>query len=496
MALSLSTDSRPLPLSPRLLGAGACVLLAVAAGVAVPRFGPAVLAFGLMGAALVIGTVRWPTLGLLGVLVLTSTAFTYGALPRVGTSGAALYAPEALIVLLLAWAASRKPALASGRPIAGLAIGAILVSTVLSVLVGVLFRGESLQENLTAARYMSLYGLYFVARAVCREPGRLRRLMLWLMAIGVVTAVFYDLLVLTPIKDVLSQYAWLSISVKDLYVGQGVDNISDGRVFMPGRALVQILFFPAVVATFTLPGGWLRRSMILCSILFGFTIVLIYTRAVWVTTLIALGLLIVVADRQQRARMTRLVWLMPVVISALAVILLYHGSTTTSWLDVVSQRFATVFTDNVNDQHLQDRFAEVSAVLDRTADNYITGAGFRASVGTQWVFDSSGQLVQTDVYTWHNGYSSLLLNVGLLGLGSFLALAALMIRYAWQVWQVRSADLFVWSCVAGLGLALVRILMNALTESNFTDSFTVPLIAVSIAVLELYVMRDREAVAG
>ena len=47
----------------------------------------------------------------------------------------------------------------------------------------------------------------------------------------------------------------------------------------------------------------------------------------------------------------------------------------------------------------------------------------------------------------------------------------------------------------GFGVSLVRVLMNGLTESTFSDSFTVPLLVISLAFLERAVIEWRARLA-
>jgi O-antigen ligase len=113
------------------------------------------------------------------------------------------------------------------------------------------------------------------------------------------------------------------------------------------------------------------------------------------------------------------------------------------------------------------------------------GVGFNAPIATTLVYEPQvDDFVPQEVFAWHNGYLSLLLNVGLLGL-SFFSLIAVRIVAGWaRIRRAVPTDLFVWAFSTGVGLSLVRILLNGSTESSFTDSFTVPLLAIGIALLE------------
>jgi O-antigen ligase len=318
------------------------------------------------------------------------------------------------------------------------------------------------------------------------------------MILGLATALFYDAAVLTELRGVLGRFPILGVSIEDLYLGQTTASVAGGRVYMPGRALVQLLFFPALLAMLLAADAARTRRYGLISLAFGATIVLIMTRAVWVTTIVVLGVTMLLVDRQRRFRLMQLC--MGIVALALVVVIslrVFSLSPLNLSPEVFGERFMTVVTDNFDDPTLQYRISEASAVLQRSAQNWLTGVGFWAPIGSQLAYDQNADsIVARDVFAWHNGYLSLLLATGLVGLSFFVLLWLAVVRHCYaciQFGKTRLIDPFVVAITLGFGLSLVRILLNGFTESVFTDSFTVPLIAMGAAVLERGVEFQRSA---
>jgi O-antigen ligase len=466
------------------------LLIALAAGALLPMYGTWLTAGPLLGLMLAGAVFVWPMAGLLATVSLTSTIFAYGALPRVGSSGASLYLPEILLILLVLWTL-RQPASGArllGKPgAADLAIVGLLVASAVSVAASWLLRGESISANLTQARWMAFYALYFIARRLLAEPRAFRRLIYGLFGIGAITAVIFDLLVLTNFRDLVQAYSWFSIDAYDLYVSAALDAVQGARIYMPGRALVQLLFLPALVGLIVSPPGVFRRVSLGLTLLFGLTTILIFTRMVWLTTLVTVFVLALLLSHKHRGDLLKLGG--GVIATVLAASLLLSFSnfwSETSPLEAIYQRFGTVFADNVQDQDAQYRIDEATATLTKASENWVLGSGFLATVRTVTVYDkNTGNPLLQEVGTGHNGYLSLLLNTGLLGLGFFLTLCWLIVRATWMArTHLPTQDWFTWAMTLGFGLSIVRILMNGVSESTFTDSFTVPLIAVAFALVE------------
>src|SRR6266498_1013036 len=497
MALAVATPIR------RLAWAGpavAALVLAVLLGALLPLLGTTAIALAL-GVVLLVLTARWPALWLLGVVALTSTIFQYAELPRVGSAGTSLYLPEVLLLIVvgasLYWVLRARPRLAT-PPLTAMLVAAILIATGLSVLAGAVLYGRPIQEQVSAGRFMALYALYFPARYLLGKRDTYRWLLIGLLALAGLTAVVYDLVVLTPLRDALVAYPWFAATIQNLYVSPTLDAIEAGRVYMPGRALIQVLLFPALVLAVTLsPGSLARRAAIALSVLLVLSVVLIFTRAVWLTTLLAFALLVALAAGRLRRALLQIT-----LVGLVAAILVAVASTVfdepgrLSPVEIVWNRFSTIVVDNINDENFAFRVREAQMVIDRVDDRWITGSGFGAALGEQWVYDaSSGQYGFASIFAYHNGYLSLLLNAGLLALVPFLTLCAVVLFFVCGRRWREPHDPLVLAGGLGFGVSLVRVLMNGLTESTFSDSFTVPLLVVSLAFLERAVIdwRTRQA---
>lgn len=470
----------------------AALVLAVALGVALPLYGPQLTAIPVLGILVLAAVFAWPLAGMLATVTLVSTIFTYGALPRVGPSGVSLYLPEIFLLVLLLWTLTRtnEPATAareSGLPLADVAFIGLIASATLSVAISWLVRGESISANLTQARWVVLYALYFITRRLLKDGRAFKRIILALFAIGAVTAVVFDLMVLTNLRDVMSAYSWFAVESHDLYVSATADSIRGARIYMPGRALVQVLLLPALIGMIVGPPGWFRRISFLLTLLFGVTVVLIFTRMVWVTTLISVALLAVLLSQTHRVNLLKIAgWVVATMLLATAVLTVSSFGSAASALDTISQRFGTVFSDNIQDQDAQYRFTEAQATLARVSDSWLFGSGFLATVQAIPTVDSvTGEPIIEEVGTGHNGYLSLLLNTGVIGLAFFVLLCGLIVRATWAArTRQPSQDWFTWAMTLGFALTLIRILLNGISESTFSDSFTVPLMAVAYALVE------------
>jgi O-antigen ligase len=434
---------------------------------------------------------RWPACGLVVIIVLTSTVFSTVGLFRVSLGRANLLPVEAALALVLARLAIRPPALVTVPevgPTAGVAFAGLLLACLLSILINTIYRGEVLLDNLTASRYLTLYAVYFAARPIISDVLRFKRLLYVLFAIGVATAIVYDLAVLTSLKDWLASYPLFQISVNVLYVNQQVGTVDWARVYMPGRELVQLLFLPALVNAFMLPSSKGRLLATLTTLILAVTIVLIFTRTVWITTMVAaLVALFLVATRRSRGAGSAI--LVTALVMAIAIVALQFESISSpsSPLQTLINRFSTVFEDNVQDPNFQYRLEEAQNTLDTLNSdwlNWVVGAGAHGSIGVQTVLTSDGTRAELPIQPAHNGYLSLLMKVGIVGLAYFLVLFVTIIRYIIKATTAAASDVFVWSSTAGLALALGRILANGFTESTLIESWAIPLIALAAAFVE------------
>jgi O-antigen ligase len=280
-----------------------------------------------------------------------------------------------------------------------------------------------------------------------------------------------------------------------LYTGlsTGGAGVLGGRVYMPGRALVQIIIFPAFLCALTGDNTKFRRASALVAAFLGLTIILIFTRAVWVSTIVTLGILPFVARPAQIQRYFVLIRNAGLAIILVVSVVQLSGIVLSSGFVTVAQnRFLSIILNNFEDQNVQSRIVEDNLVLRRVSDNWVTGAGFHTSLGVRSVYDQAAAGPRfIDVYAGHNGYLGLLLDAGILGLGSFSLFIISLLRKIPEIRSRKVEDPYKWAVTLGLWLAMVRLLINGATEANFDDSFTVPLIAICFALLDVRTCKNR-----
>jgi O-antigen ligase len=398
--------------------------------------------------------------------------------------GLSLTAPQLVLGALLLVAVVRPR-----RRTWGGAAGAALATFLGFVFLGMAVALSSGRIDTTTARDLIVpfadFLLFYVIVRLFPEPARMRRLLAVCVGLAAATGVVGLLVALSG-----STHSFLQPP------GQGaiLDEEAGGllRVRLPGISLAYGLFGFALVSLVT--AG--RRRVLWGAGLAGMIVALLVsqTRNMWIGTVLALALLIVLGGGLTRRRI-----LAGVVIAVTAVgVLVLAGPQAagpTSELKPVLERGETLLSPNqgLQEQSLRDRGSETTAAWHSLNGHWLTGLGVGASFGVTFDEDlGGGRFERVDQTFLHNQYLYLIVIGGIGALLSFLTFLGVVLA---RLWQARVRD----PAMAGLLVGLLSVMLSAFVMIAFVDPhFMVLLSIISAAAFTLggrSARRDPSAVA-
>lgn len=427
------------------------------------------LAVALLGGiGFVLLTIRWPEIGVLGLLGVTNGLVDVGWLPPLRLGPVSLQTPEMILGFLLALtffrATTRSGVSVFSSPLCLpllLFFGAVVVSAANAILVS----HVPLNDVFRSTRILIQWLIFFPVIGLIRDERTLKRLIagLWLFA---------GLLALGAIfPNALSRLHVLPVSVVELdTAGRTFSGVT--RVFLAGEGILRVMILVALASlAATARGRQLWRLGVLGLLLFW--LFRSYQRNFWLTAgLSSLLTFVFLANRERTRLLKRTAPAAAVGLLLLAALLVLQPGNLDRQFAASADRLGSMMQDlSRTDASIQWRDMENFYGMRQVSEHPVFGIGIANTYRPPMVVESD----TTDFATWshrfiHNSYLWILVMMGLIGLLPFLWLCVFYVyrsfRYAHTIRDGNFRSVYL-----GFGAAFVGLMVSNMVAPHFVQSW-------------------------
>lgn len=427
--------------------------------------------------------VKRPELGLLGILVATSSIVFESNLPlvHIGPLGS-FHIPDVVLLSSLGLIIVRSLAehqFKILRTPLDLPLLAFYGVAVLSTLIAVSQSTVPVEDARRALRTVTYYLTFFVVTNLVREKAQLRLLLRGLILLAAIVA-----LAMAAQFILGNSLSFLPGRVETLDTA-GTKYGGVTRILPPGQSLVLVLFLFTTVAL-ALQGfrsAALPNLLLWC--LLGLAVVFTFNRSYWAIVAVIFFLLFWIIRKGDKQRLIGLgvIALILLVLALLPSMILSESRTTTLVGSSLGRLATLVNPDTANEGSLQWRYIETDYALGQIASHPLIGLGLGARYRP---FDSHIDYVGQgwDARTYiHNAHLWIMLDTGLLGYGCLMLLSVVFLARSFRYWhQIRDVEMQ--SAVLGFALTYIGIQVTAIVNPIFMQWFWVPLLGIMMGVNE------------
>jgi O-antigen ligase len=445
-----------------------------------------------MAAALLIyAMLKRPEIGLLGILIATSSIVFEENLPLLSLGGFSLHIPDLLLLSLLGLIILRRlvePEFKIVRTPLDLPLLILFAVTLLSTFIAILKSSLEVQTALRATRILSYYLTFFIVTNLVRDRRQINFLLngLFLLATIVAAAMVGQFLLGNSVHLLPGRVESLGT--------QGVIYRDITRV-PPGWSIV-LVSFVALLCILVLEKlklrGWMR--FLQCGLL-GVALWVTFLRSYWAVLIMVFFLLLALFRGVDRQRLIG--WGLVVVSSAAIILLLVFSDPDSRAARLAGASFDRLST-MINTETYQGQDSSFNWRLLENGYAYSTiashpwiglGMGF-----TYRPYDPRLD-IPGDPYDFrkhiHNGHLWILLQSGLLGYLSFMWLSLAFLVRGFRYWR-SIVDDRMRGVVLGFTLVYLAVLVAAWVNSTFVQWRWTPVIGIVMGINEVILMKFRQ----
>jgi hypothetical protein len=458
---------------------------------------PFVIVFGL----LFLPTLRRrPEIGLLGILIATSSIVFEERLPLLSVGSISLHIPDLLLLGSLGLITVRSLFVPEFRTVRTPLDRPLLIFygvTLLSTFIAILQSSVEVKEALRATRVLSYYLTFFIVTNLVRERRQLTFLLngLFLLATIVAAAMVVQFL----LSDSVRLFPGYVESLKT----QDTMYEDVTRIVPPGFSIV-LVSFVTILCTLVLeklkPLGLLK--FVQCGLL-GMALLITFLRSYWAVLIMVIILLVYLFRGIERRRLIG--WCM-VVISLAAMILMVLFNSPNSRLSRLvgasTDRLSTLGSSGTykgKDASVDWRMVENEYAFSKIASHSLIGLGMGF---TYRPWDSRLDFRDADGVDHdfrrliHNGHLWILLQSGLLGYLSLMWLSLGFLIRGFRYWR-KVVDDRMRGVVLGFTLVYLALLIAAVANSTFMQWHWTPVIGIIMGINEVILRKvGQEAAAA
>ncbi len=444
------------------------------------------LVIGLVGGiAFVLLTIRWPELGILGLVALLSGMISLSWLPVFPLGPVSLNIHDFIVVLLLGLVFLRATAQPGFKLIGSplllpllLFIGAFLLSAGNAIII----HGIGLNPVMRTVRVLILWIVFIPTLQLVRDEAALRRLLLGVLLFTVVLLIG----VLLPNK-----FEPL-LPVEERAAGTGTQMYTGvTRVYFAGDMILYAMIPVTVAALATIKkGNQLWRIGLLCLLLFW--LYRTFFRQYWLTLFVACILLLAFLSGQERMRLFRR--MVPVALAGVLIAGVFIAAQPKQFermIHPLADRIASL-TQNPfkREGSLQWRMIETHYAMTQIERHPVLGLGLANSYRPP--MESEGDMYGDWAYKYiENGYLYIAVMMGSVGLIPFLWLcAAYLFRIVRHLQEIRDEGLR--AVYLGFGMAFLGMLACNIFSPTFVIGTRLIFFPVSMAISETILRLERE----
>ena len=436
-----------------------------------------------------------PEIGLLGILLLTSSIIFENRLPLIPIGVGSLHISDLLLLSLLGLIVLRRLLEPEFRIVRTPLDWPLLIFygvTLLSTFIAILQSSVEIRDALRATRVLSYYLTFFIVTNLVRERRQLNFLLngIFFLATIVAAAMIGQFLLGDSVQLLPGRIESLST--------QGVVFEDITRILPPGFSIV-LVSFVTILCILVLeklkPLGLLK--FVQCGLL-GMALLITFLRSYWAVLIIVIFSLVYLFRGVDRRRLIG--WGMVVITSAVMILFVvfnYPNSRASRLLGASMHRLSSLGgAVQGQDGAFNFRMIENGYALPAIASHPLIGLGMGARY-RPW----DSRLDHTDpdgsVYDFrkhiHNGHLWILLQSGLLGYLSFMWLSLVFLMRGFRYWRSITNDRMR-GVVLGFTLVYLAVLIAAATNSTFMQWRWVPVIGIIMGINEVILRKvEQEA---
>jgi len=455
---------------------------------------PILILGGLVAALLIIATIKRPEIGLLGLLVATSSIVFDEQLPVLSIGGISLHIPDLLLLGSLGLIAIRwmvNPEFKIIRTPLDWPLLIFYGTTLLSTSFALFQSSLEIEPARRAIRVLSYYLAFFVVTNLVRKRSQLNFLLKGFFFLATIVAAAMVVQYFLGTSILLLPGRVETLNTENLMY-EGVT-----RIIPPGWSIVMVSVVAIFCITILEKSRRLAFPRILQFCFLAIAIVFTFMRAYWAALIFVLFLSVFIFKGYQRQRFFG--WSLVVILLS-GVILLYGfhepKSQVGKLVEATYSRFETLLTpQTVNEASLQWRYVENEYALRSILSHPLLGLGFGALyrpydrridyAGMGW--DARGYI--------HNGHLWIFLDSGLFGYLAFTWLSLAFLRRGFRFWRSAESN-WLKGVVLGFTLAYLAALIASLTTPTFTVQNWTPVIGIMMGINEVILMRFRQEEPG
>lgn len=353
-----------------------------------------------------------PEIVIILVVIFTSTIFTLDAFPQpVSLGEIGFYLPEILIVLLLVRtiivALIKKDFRKMSSPLT-IPVVLLFLWILFSVVNALLSMRTSLLEAVLISRSYIYYANFFLILYYLHTREKIDLLLKSLIIIAGICAIFsFIQYLIGPDKIIFPWNAWTVAKID-----YNLNEPTLARVMPTSISLIYISFFPVLIGVINggLNKNWWYKIFIIIAIL---SLFLSFTRNVYYSVIIGFFLIWMNFKGRIRRNMTRNIITIFSMVILIAYLPVFLGLIkVTNWWQQVFSRQAEFFIAGTQTETLIWRVIETRAIIEGIANSPVLGNG----IGATYYHPLYG----VNVAIAHNGYLSIIFQMGLVGLIIFL----------------------------------------------------------------------------
>lgn len=449
---------------------------------------PPAYIFLILGGIFVLAVItKRPEIGLLIIVILTSSIVFEESLPLIPIGLGSLHISDVLLLYMLGTLGYRFISdrdFSFAKSPLNIPILLFLAISLLSAALAVVRYGIDFNDVARLFRMISYYLLFFLITNLITEKEQIKFLLKGLLLIATVVAAA---MVLQAIIGESIQLMPGRIENAATFGSQ----FEALRILPPGQTLVFVTFLTAICTlVFVQDKPVLFSGTFYLIPLLGMGIILTYNRSYWVAAILGVMILLLITATEGKIRLVAL--LMVVLIFGGSILAMFGGTEGKlgATVDAVSTRFNSLFAGAELQQSgpVDDRRIENGYAIAQIQSHPLLGIG----LGNDYRPKIYGQDDKLTYYV-HNAYLFLLTDTGIVGFLFYFWFYILFLIRAAKSWKGIS-DNFLKSAVVGFMISGIAILLMALVIPVFMEWFSIVVIAGMIGLTEALIrINDMEA---
>jgi hypothetical protein len=480
---------QPLILNQLIVACGLGLFL----GIASIWLPPYLLFIGIAGIVYVLVAWLWPEIALLGILVLTSTVFDIDKLPSISIGIGHILIPDILLFVLIGILFLRGMVESTSffihTPL-DIPLLAFYGTAILSTAIAIFNSSITFNQSLGEVRIVNFFLTFFIVTNLVRSEKQVHKLFDGIIILAILVAL-----------AMIAQYALgpavpiLPGRVETLNTA-GATSAGVARILPPGQSLVMLGFVCLVVQMlFDKTSSRFMRYLIQLGII-GLAVLLTFNRSFWAAVGLALFLVGLLVSIRDKVKYVKIVFWTVLIGAFVLTPFLVKGGQVEKLVSGAMTRMSSLFNpDTANEGSLEFRYIENKYAYPQIASHPLIGLGLGAKY-RPWdprlddrPLNYGPNVSILDDYI-HNGHLWVMLKTGLIGYLFFMWFLIMFSKRAIQNWR-RIPDPFLKAIVLSFAVTIVGILVAALVNPIFEQSFWAPVIGIMLGMSEVILRMNH-----